>query len=89
MSEEHDNPDGSQNPLYSLDEFVAEDEILDDVISQATAAIQRTIKALQEEGSDHRFNPRKHIKRPREEAHQKLVNDYFSENSLYPPNIFR
>jgi hypothetical protein len=89
MSEENDNPDGSQNPLYSLDEFLAEDEILDDVLNEATVVIHSTIKALQKEGSDHRFHPRKHIKRPREEAHQKLVNDYFSENPFYPSIIFR
>jgi hypothetical protein len=89
MSEENDNLDGSQNPLYSLDEFLAEEEIIDDVLNQAKVVIQSTIKELEKEASDHRFNPRKHIKRPREEAHEKLVNDYFSENPLYPSNIFR
>ncbi|KAF0901848.1 hypothetical protein E2562_006474 [Oryza meyeriana var. granulata] len=72
MSEENDNPDVCQNPMYSLDEFLAEDEILDDVLNEATVVIQSTIEALQKEGSDHRFHPRKHIKRPREEAHEKL-----------------
>ena len=47
------------------------------------------MESLQKDATDHRFNPRKHIKRPREEAHQKLVNDYFLENPLYPSNIFR
>ena len=89
MSEENDNPDGSQHPLYSLDEFLAEGQIIDDVLNEATVVIQYTIECLQQEASDHRFRPRKHIKRPREEAHQKLVNDYFSENPLYPLNIFR
>ncbi|KAF0924323.1 hypothetical protein E2562_010018 [Oryza meyeriana var. granulata] len=88
MSEEHGNST-SIDPLYSLDEFVAEDEILDDVISEAMVVIQSSIEGLQKEASDHRFHPRKHIKRPREEAHQKLVNDYFSESPLYPSNIFR
>ena len=64
MSEEHDNPDESQNPLYSLDEFIAEDEILDDVISEATVVIQSTVEALQKQAADHRLYPRKHIKRP-------------------------
>ena len=89
MSEQNDNPNGSHNPLYSLDEFLAEDQIIDDVLNEATVVIQSTIEGLQKEASDHRFHPRKHIKRPREEAHQKLVNDYFSENPLYPSNIFR
>jgi hypothetical protein len=88
MSKENDNLDGSQNPLYSLNEFLAEEEIIDDVLNQAKVVIQSTIKELEKEATDHRFNPRRHIKRPREEAHQKLVNDYFSENPLYPSNIF-
>jgi hypothetical protein len=92
MSEEHENPtstDGSQNPLYSLDEFIAEDEIIDDVISEATVVIQSSIEGLQKEASDHQFHLRKHIKRPREESNQKLVNDYFSESPLYHSKIFR
>ncbi|XP_066341234.1 uncharacterized protein [Miscanthus floridulus] len=88
MSEENDNPDGSQHPLYSLDEFLVKGQIIDDVLNEATVVVQYTIECLQE-ASDHRFRPRKHIKRPQEEAHQKLVNDYFSENPLYPSNIFR
>jgi hypothetical protein len=89
MYEENDNPAGSQNPLNLLDGFLAEDHIIDDVLNAATVVIQSTIEGLRKEDSDHQFHPRKHIKRPREEAHQKLVNDYFSENPLYPPNIFR
>jgi hypothetical protein len=86
MSDEHDSPDRSQN---LLDEFIAEDEILDDVISEAEVFVKSTIEAVQQEASDHRFRPRKHINRPREEAHQKLVTDYFSDNPLYPLNVFR
>jgi hypothetical protein len=39
MSEENDHPDGSQNPLYSLDEFLVEDQIIDDVLNEATMVI--------------------------------------------------
>ncbi|XP_059635651.1 uncharacterized protein LOC132277826 [Cornus florida] len=37
------------------------------------------------------FQPRKrkYIKRDREEAAQRLLRDYFVENPIYPPNIFR
>jgi hypothetical protein len=76
-------------PRNLLDEFVAEGQIIDDVINEAIGKIQSTIEGLQEQASDHRLNPRKHIKRPREEAHEQLVNDYFSENPLYPAHIFR
>ncbi|EEC80522.1 hypothetical protein OsI_22800 [Oryza sativa Indica Group] len=87
MSEQ--NTDGSQVPVNLLDEFLAEDEIIDDLLTEATVVVQSTIEGLQNEASDHRHHPRKHIKRPREEAHQQLVNDYFSENPLYPSKIFR
>ena len=89
MAEENNSPQGSQDPLYSLDDFLAEEEILDDVLHQAKVLIQSSVKELEKKASDHRLNPRKHINRPREEAHAKLVNDYFSENPLYPSNIFR
>jgi len=32
MSEESDSPQGSPIPLYSLDDFLAEEEIIDDVL---------------------------------------------------------
>jgi hypothetical protein len=89
MSEENDNPAGSHKPLNLLDEFLAQDQIVEDVISEATKVIQNTVQELANEAADHRSNPRRHIKRPREEAHEQLVNDYFSENPIYPSNIFR
>jgi len=89
MSEESDSPQGSPIPLYSLDDFLAEEEIIDDVLHQAKLLIQSSVKELEKEAADHRLNPRQHINRPREEAHTRLVNDYFSDNPLYPPNIFR
>jgi len=89
MSEEDDCPAGSQKPLNLLSEFLDQGRIVDDAISQATTVLQSSIEDLRKEASDHRSNPRKHIKRPREEAHQKLVNDYFSVNPLYPSNNFR
>jgi len=81
--------DENGNPVNLLDEFLAEDQIIDDLLSEATVLVQSSIEALQKEASDHRYHLRKHIKRPREEAHQQLVNDYFSENPLYPSRIFR
>ncbi|BAS98471.1 protein ALP1-like isoform X2 [Oryza sativa Japonica Group] len=83
----------NQIPVSLLDEFLAEDEIMDeimdDVLHEMMVLLQSSIGDLEREAADHRLHPRKHIKRPREEAHQNLVNDYFSENPLYPSNIFR
>jgi hypothetical protein len=39
MSEENDNPDGSHKPLNLLDEFLAQDQIVDDVVSEATKVL--------------------------------------------------
>jgi len=89
MSEDNNTPDGSQQTPSLLDEFIADGQIIDVVINQAAVLMQSTMESLQKDATDHRLNPRKHIKRPREEAHQKLVNDYFLENLLYPSNIFR
>jgi hypothetical protein len=81
MSDENENPPSAKRSL--LDEFLADDQIIDDLLNEATVVVQSSIEGLQKEASDHRFHTRKHIKRPREEVHQKPVNDYFSENPLY------
>jgi hypothetical protein len=36
-----------------------------------------------------RYGPRKSIRRDHEGAHQRLVEDYFTEEPLYPNNMFR
>ena len=74
---------------FSFDDFLAEEEIIDDVVDEATKILKRSIEALQEVAYDPRSGPRKYIKRPREQYHQLLVDDYFSDNPLYPANIFR
>ncbi|XP_039804113.1 protein ANTAGONIST OF LIKE HETEROCHROMATIN PROTEIN 1-like [Panicum virgatum] len=51
--------------------------------------LKASVEALGEEASDHRLRARNYIKRPREEYHQRLVDDYFLDNPLYPLNIFR
>jgi hypothetical protein len=77
-------------PNYSLlDELLAEDDILDDVVSEVTSVMKASVEALQDVASDTRLRPRKYIKREREEAQQNLYDDYFSKNPLYPPSIFR
>ena len=75
--------------LNLLDEFITEDELLDDVISETVLVLKASVEALGEEASDHRLRARNYIKRPQKEYHQRLVDDYFSENPLYPLNIFR
>jgi hypothetical protein len=66
-----------------------QDDILDDVFSEITGILKSSVEALHDVASDHRLHPRRYFKRPREENQQKLDDDYFSENPLYPPSIFR
>ena len=40
-------------------------------------------------GQSSTSTPRKCIYKDREAGHQRLVNDYFSPNLVYPENIFR
>ena len=69
-----DHPDVSRRSLNLLDEFLAQSQIIDNALDEVTVQVQSTIEGLQNEASFHQKNPRRHIKRPREEAHQKLVN---------------
>jgi hypothetical protein len=64
-----------------LDEFLAQDQIVDDVVSEAMKVLQFTIEGLATKASDHRSNPRKHIKRPREEPHQEATRGTTSKTS--------
>jgi len=100
MSDEYENPfsDGDQSPGVlgaqilgvhnMLDEFFAEEDMIDNVISQAAVTMKATVEDLAEQASNHRLRPRNYINRLREEYHQRLVDDYFTENPLYPANIF-
>lgn len=93
MASEHENEDdivlADPSTLYSLDDVNAVDDVLDDIISEAKVVLKGTVETLGEEASDHRLRPRNYINRPREEYHQLLVKDYFSETPIYPPNVFR
>ena len=56
------------------------------------AAVEDTIAALKaqmEASSSRRRGPRRYIHRDREDAHTRLLNDYFTDNCIYPPNYFR
>lgn len=73
----------------NVDEFLEEEDIVDVLIDEAMVVMKASVEDLEKEAHDHRLLPRHYIRRPREEYHQLLVNDYFSENPLYPANIFR
>ena len=46
---------------FSFDDFLAEEEIIDDVVDEATKILKRSIEALQEVPYDPQSGPRKYI----------------------------
>jgi hypothetical protein len=87
--EEVDNLNLASNTINLLDEYMEEEDLIDDLISEATVALKASVETIAEATSDHRLRPRKYINGPRDEYHQLLGNDYFLENPLYPLNIER
>ena len=87
--EPHDE-DGSMEPedLYTFEEFEAEQEILEDLQDAMFAELKSDIEALEEGRRRHNSGPKRYVARPREEANQQLMDDYFSENPVYNSTIF-
>jgi hypothetical protein len=81
-AEPHDE-DGSIDPegLYTLDEFKAEQEVLEDLQDGMFVELRDDIEVL--EGSRRNSGPRRYVARPREEANQRLMDDYFTQNPIY------
>lgn len=77
------NPTG----IYTMEEFIAEQSIFHNLLERITVKIQDKIKS-QQAGTSHRGS-RRYIKRNREEGHQQLVVDYFSEDPTYTDKQFR
>ncbi|XBH75461.1 hypothetical protein VPH35_102216 [Triticum aestivum] len=74
--------------LYTLDEFLAEEDLLDSFAEEIAVELKGTLEALQARALS-RSGPRIYVNRPREEAHQQLVRDYFCDNPLYGAKKFR
>ncbi|XBI83908.1 hypothetical protein VPH35_092337 [Triticum aestivum] len=74
--------------LYTLDEFLAEEDMLDSFAEEIVVELKGTLEALQARSLS-RSGPRIYVNRPREEAHQQLVRDYFCDNPLYRTKKFR
>jgi hypothetical protein len=74
--------------LYTLDEFMAEQDFLEDLQDEVLVELRDEIEVL-DEGSRRNSGPRRFVSRPREEANQRLMEDYFVENPVYNPTIFR
>lgn len=73
--------------LYSMDDYLQEQEILDDLGDHLVAEMQTIVDDIQGGGS--RSGPRRYVERPREQASQQLMDDYFSLNLVYNETQFR
>ncbi|XP_040382233.1 putative nuclease HARBI1 [Oryza brachyantha] len=83
---ELDDSDESQD-LYNLDDYLMEEDILENVADQIMVDVLEDLDALY--GQQRRFISRRYVYRAREESKQRLINDYFSENPVYNETIFR
>jgi hypothetical protein len=88
-AEPHDEDD-SMDPedLYPFDEFLAEQDALEEMQLEMLAELKADFEVL-EEGRRRNSGPRRYLSTPREEANQRLMGDYFSENPVYNSIIFR
>jgi hypothetical protein len=66
--------DGSMDPedLYTIQEFEAEQELLEDLQDEMIAELRDDFEVL-EEGNRRNTGPRTYVARPREEANQRLI----------------
>jgi hypothetical protein len=88
-TEPHDEEGGiDPEDLYTLEEFEAEQDVLEDLQDEMVAELKNDIEAL-EEGRRRISGPRRYVARPREEANQRLMEDYFTQNPIYNSTIFR
>jgi hypothetical protein len=73
-------------PSKIIREYVAEQRVLDSFASRLSMKIKAKISGgvLKRKCGPRRSIPRDHVG-----AHQRLVEDYFAENPLYPESMFR
>ena len=76
--------------IYTMEEYIAEQSVLHNLLERIGVKIQAKIEAQQAGKSRRRsgFN-RKFIERDHGEGHQRLVADFFSEDAVYNEKLFR
>ncbi|KAG8060411.1 hypothetical protein GUJ93_ZPchr0002g23558 [Zizania palustris] len=73
-------------PSKVIKEYVAEQSILDSFAQRLAVKINASLLARV---SQRQYGARKSIRRDHEGAHQRLMEDYFNEEPLYPDSMFR
>ncbi|KAI5016737.1 hypothetical protein ZWY2020_006588 [Hordeum vulgare] len=74
--------------LYTLDDFLAEQDIIHSFAKEIATEV-KDITEARDARSLARSAPRTHVNKPREEAAERLVRDYFCANPLYSDKVFR
>jgi hypothetical protein len=72
-------------PSKIIQEYVVEQSVLDSFARRLSMKIKTTFSVGV---SKQRYGPRKTIQRDHEGAHERLVENYFSEEPLYPDSMF-
>jgi hypothetical protein len=64
--EEVDNLNLASNTIDLFDDYIEEEDLIDDLINEVTVALKASVEAIAEAASDHRLRLIKYINRPRE-----------------------
>ncbi|XP_051179362.1 protein ALP1-like isoform X1 [Lolium perenne] len=74
--------------LYTLDDLLAEQDIIHSFAKEIATEVTEILES-HDARSLARSAPSAYVNRPREEAADRLVRDYFCENPIYPEKVFR
>ena len=74
------------DPCKVIEECAGEQSVLDSFARRLATKIKATFTS---QPTQRQFGPRKSIRRDHGGAHQRLVEDYFAEEPLYPNSMFR
>lgn len=85
-SEDLDDIDPTE--FYTIEDFIAEQDYLDSIADRVGAKLKVNVDQIAE-SSRRRSGTRRYIRRDREDAHDKLVANYFSAQPLYIDEMFR
>ncbi|KAL6840949.1 hypothetical protein ACP4OV_029209 [Aristida adscensionis] len=85
-SSSHSDESDELDPTKIMEEYVAEQSVLDSFAKRLSMKIKARFSAGP---SQRQCGPRKSIRRDHGGAHQRLVEDYFAAEPLYPESMFR
>jgi hypothetical protein len=83
-----DAEDFDSTEVFTVDDMLAEDEILEDIVAEEFKADMDGEASIVSHRR-RRSGPRRYIPRNREACHDDLVTNYFSANPIYTEEMFR